>query len=394
MARSSFKSFLQPDLLRKIQPRHLVSLLKRFEGALLERGFKFPQDDRDDVDCRVLAGILAEPDEKLNDLVEALYLIANVGVDEQFDELLEIAKNNCITTDDAKLTAPDLATIVYLEVPQALERLDRAESLQTRRKFESFIARDPKIAVDANILPIELSPLEVDLRQWFDSKKRGRRCTITRKDCAGEIRFLIQHGDPYTRQPSCDDVRSKSVIYRPERTDFVILDLIHNEMRINARHITEIKFYREIFCKRLFDDANRFVYDEKYTLKPLKRNARAALVCSDIDGMSSVVLKELEYRWPGPYDHSDRTRASDVLKALSLRWNDLRGSPEFVTARFSVKLKNEKRRRSVKIVSRNIAEYGRGDEGMIIEEWLRQRGFVLIGTAAKDEETDATMAGG
>jgi len=62
-------------------------------------------------------------------------------------------------------------------------------------------------------------------------------------------------------------------------------------------------------------------------------------------------------------------------------------------ARFSIKLQDEKKRRSVKIVPRNVAEYSRGEEGLIIEQWLRQRGFVLIGRAAKDAEVNTAVAG-
>jgi hypothetical protein len=47
----------------------------------------------------------------------------------------------------------------------------------------------------------------------------------------------------------------------------------------------------------------------------------------------------------------------------------------------------------VKIVARNATDFSHGEEGLIIEEWMRHRGFVLIGAAAKDGEADSTMAG-
>jgi hypothetical protein len=393
MGRSSSKSFLQLDLFKRIDSKVFLTLLLRFDSVLVHRGFKFPANHGDALDYRALASILAEPDEKTNDLVEALYLIANLGIDERFDELLEITNQNSVDVSDLRVTAPDLATRIYLAAPQALERMERGDSFHQRRKFESFIARDPTAVILRDKLSGDISGIETDLREWLVSKKRGRRCTVTRIDCPGEVRFLIQHGDPFTRQPSCDDSNSKSVIYRPERTDFVILDLINNEMRVNAKHIAEVKLYREVFCRRLFHDDNRFVYSEKYTLTPLREQGKASLECRDIDGMESVILKELEYRWPGPFDHRDRSRASDVLQALSFRWRSIRGSADFLMARFSIKLQDEKKRRSVKIVPRNVAEYSRGEEGLIIEQWLRQRGFVLIGRAAKDAEVNTAVAG-
>lgn len=393
MAGRGLKSCLQADFLRKIHPTVLLELLLRSLEPLAEKGFQFPADHDDKIDHKTLSGILAEPNDKLSALVEAIYLIANVGIDERFDELLEVATSLPVDVSGLRVTAPDLAARVYLVAPEALERMERANSFRRRRKFESFVAREPDKAIQIEHLSTDMSAIESDLRHRFHGMKRGRRCTVTRKDCPGEIRFLIQRGDPYTRQPSCDDVSSGSVFYRPERTDFVILDVINNELRVNGRDIAVVKLYVSVFCEHLFGDKERFVYSEKYTLEPLKERGSASLECSDIEGMESVTLIELEYRWPGPLNHCDKSQAADVLHALSRRWRVITGTAQFLMAKFSVKLTGEKAQRTVKIKPRNVAEYSHGEEGLIVEEWMRQRGFVLIGSAAKNAKTDAAVAG-
>src|SRR5579859_2189102 len=233
LARRNLKSCLEADFLRKLHTTVLLKILSPSGDVLRERAFQFPHESATNIDYKLLAGILAEPSDKLNALVEAIYLIANVGIDERFDELLEVASKNSVDVSNLQFTAADLAARIYLVAPQELEKMERANSFQRRRRFESFVARDGAPAVQVERLPSDMSAIEADLRTKFVEKKLGRKCTVTRKDCPGEIRLLIQRGEPYTRQPSCDDVNSGATFYRPERTDFVIVDLINNELRIN-----------------------------------------------------------------------------------------------------------------------------------------------------------------
>jgi hypothetical protein len=61
-------------------------------------------------------------------------------------------------------------------------------------------------------------------------------------------------------------------------------------------------------------------------------------------------------------------------------------------ARFAVKLAGEAHARPLVIQPPNIAEYGRGEEAAIIEQWLRARGFILVGVMADDETSEPFMA--
>ena len=93
MARFNPKSFAQPDLLKKIHVRNLLELLSPHQAFLEAMGLLFPTDGNEGFDYLKLAGILAQPDEAMDSsLVEALHVIGNLGTDESFDELLEIAK--------------------------------------------------------------------------------------------------------------------------------------------------------------------------------------------------------------------------------------------------------------------------------------------------------------
>jgi hypothetical protein len=258
--------------------------------------------------------------------------------------------------------------------------------------FESFRARTPEEVAPIESLPSDFTELEADLGEWFVSKKRGAGCKVIRRDAPGEVRFLVQHGQPCKREPSRRGTESSCTFFRPERTDVVIYDLVHNELRINASTMTELKLYRTKFSEHLFGDDEKFVYAEKYTLEPLKERGEEALCCRDVGGIEWVRLTEIEYVWPGKLGHVEKHKAGDVFRALAALRRRIERDAEIRMAKFAVKLEGERRSRAVLIRPRNRAEYGRGEPALIIEEWLHARGFVLVGSAAY-AEAEPTVAG-
>jgi hypothetical protein len=392
VARFNPKSFSDIDQLKRITPVVLLRLLEPQRPFFGDRGFAFSAAE-EEIDYRSLVAILAQPDENMNaDLVEAFHLIGALGTDENYDQLLELARQNNIDTGGDQATAPDLAARIWLSNSQILERMERTELFERRKKFESFRAREPEEFVPVEGLPDDLSPLEEDLDAWFKSKKRGVGTRIIRNDAPGEMRFLIQHGQPCKREPSRKGRNSTCTFFRPERTDLVIIDAVNNELRVNASSLAEIKLYRQMFGKHLFGDEEKFVYTEKYTLDPLKEQGEDALCCRDIAGMEWVRLTEIEYDWGGSPKHIEKHKANDVFLALVLRERSIERAAEIRMAKYNVKLEGLKRPRSVLIRPWNTAEYGRGEPALIIEEWLRARGFVLVGSAAS-AEVIPTLAG-
>jgi hypothetical protein len=215
---------------------------------------------------------------------------------------------------------------------------------------------------------------------------------VVRNDLAGEAHFLIQHGQPCKRLPSRKGAQSTSTLLRPEQTDKVIYDMVHNELRMNASGPWDLRLYREKFGLHLFSDPNKFVYAEKYTLAPLQKLGPAALYCRDVGGMEWVRLVDLEYAWRGNHAHFERHRADDVFQALAEEDRSIATDADISKAVFSVKLQGVADPRSVLIRPRNIAEYRRGEDAPIIERFLHLRGFVLVGESAGDERFESILA--
>lgn len=171
----------------------------------------------------------------------------------------------------------------------------------------------------------------------------------------------------------------------------MIYDWVNNELRINTSTLGEMGLYVDRFGGRLFGDESKFVYSEKYTLRPLKEQGHAALFCRDIAGIERVRLLELECYRPQALHLIEHYRSEDVFESLALLNRQLGQDAELRKAVFGVKLEGEKKARSVAIRPPSSASYGRSEEAMIIEEWLRARGFILVG-AATDEKADRLMA--
>jgi len=386
------KSFAQPDLLKTIQRANLICLLEPCRGFLEDHGLSLPWADGPEIDYLKLSDILAQPDEWMDShVVEGLHVIGILGTDENFDELLDIARRNFVDVD-MESTAADLAARIWNEVPQALELKEREAGSHNRRRFESLRARDPADVVPAEQLPIQFDALEADLEGWFMARHRGVGCRVIRTDLPGEIRFLVQHGQPCKREPSRKGPQSTCTFFRPEKTDLVIYDVANNELRISTSTIGELRLYREKFGKHIFDDPEKFVYAEKYTLAPLKTKGASSLVCRDVGGIEWIRLTELEYGWPSAFDYTEKHKASDGFKALAISSRGIEPQAELLRARFAVKLAGETNPRPVLIQPPNIAEYGRGEEAAIIELWLRSRNFVRVESVADDEISQPFMA--
>jgi len=114
--------------------------------------------------------------------------------------------------------------------------------------------------------------------------------------------MLVRHGDPRKCEGALNSTGSFNVYYRPEVFDMIRYDRKTGELSINAGSCKKIyDLYRENVGLHFFGDALHFPTGKaKFTLDPLRADGEDSLVCSDIDGMELVVLKEVQYFWGGP----------------------------------------------------------------------------------------------
>jgi hypothetical protein len=391
--RPNFKSFARPDVLKKMAVADLVELLTPYRGYFEARGCPLPPKPGEEPDYRKLSLVLLSSDEETpTELIEALFVISDLGIEERFDDLMEVAILNGIEAGP-DVTPIDLCLRLWLKVPKALQRLVRDELFQRKLKFEHFPAQVDATAIPIRDLPFDLSALEAELDSWYQEHGRGPGCTISRADSETEARFLIEHGRPCKRERNRKGRESSLLFYRPEKIDVVVYDEAANEFRVHSDGIREMRLYLKAFGKHLFGREDQFTYREKYTLEPLKQRGRDALNCRSIESLEAIRLREIQYAWDGAFKEVEVHRASDVFLAFALR-NVVIPQEAFIRkAIFDVKLVGIEKPEKVTITLPNTATLGHGPATALIEQWLREQGFILLGVRAEDEEAEPVVAG-
>jgi hypothetical protein len=381
MATFKLRRFASVDALKTIQESYLLDLLSPHETYFKRRGVDLAAAKSGGIDYDALVDVLANPDGSIpKELVDSLYYVHEMSTTEAMDDMLdEIGKmpaKNRITLDlKPEPTPADVAVQVWLRDEGLLRRKHAEHSVRQPRSFEYFQAakapRKPFRSPSAKTL----AALEKDLGDWFIEKKRGREVRVFAFVQPDGVWFLVRHGDPYTRQGAIDKGESSSVYFRPEKHDVLVYDVALGELRANAASKGEKTLYREKFGLHLFGDENHFPNTGKYTLEPLRTDGEASLVCTDVDGMEWVKLKEIWYYWGGSESELEIRKAKDVFAALSLRKRTIPQRVRIAKASFLVKFEDCKTTRTVSIRPPNIAQYTRDDDGTVVEAWLAKRGF-------------------
>jgi hypothetical protein len=378
MATLTTRRFAEVDRLKIMSQVQLRALLLPHAAYLESRGVLLPPIENGEIDLVMLSGVLMNPDENMPPrLVDALYLINEMATDEGMDALLEAVQQSGRTLEaGASATPADIAVEVWLKWPQLLDR-KHAENLITRpRSFEYFVGRTKQLPPVPHDDREKRAALERRLDDWFDGNRRGRGCRVLRFDRDAKVWFLVRHGMPVKREGSMKDGKPDSVFYRPEKHDVVVYDAERDELGINASGKKEKKLYCQAFGDHLFENADHFAGDDKYTLDPLKEDGAGSLVCSDVEGLEEVTLVELWFFHGGGYDDIEIRKATDVFAAMAARDRNISRMARLSRAIFSVKFASAPRPRRFTIRPSNITQYTRDEDSELVERWMLRRGFI------------------
>ena len=400
--------FSQPEILRGIDPENLLSLLADHAKALEALGFALPEADAAaSIDYDALASLLMEPDKLPTGLREAFYFIHEMATPEGMECLLEAAEQAGIEIVGTPGPTPgDVAVQVWLKDRELLERTHAEQFLQNARSFQSFGTehspvpeyRDPtprtfeSFGTAVSPVPKYRDPMaradkiKKDLDDFFDKKKRGRNTKVFPYVRDDSVWFLVRHGDPFERRGAIGDKgESVGVYYWPEKFDVLVLDPVEGELRINARNKGEKKEYRKVFGRHLYKNDDFFGGESKYTLEPLREKGEDAIAL--IEGMDDVRVTEVDFLWGGSHNEREIRKADDIFAAYKDRGRTFPAKAPIIKACFRVTFSNSDTPRTVIIKPPNVAQYTRDTDSVIVERWLKARGFIVKKGKAKDEPT-------
>jgi len=386
--------FSQPEILRGIDPENLLSLLADHAAALEPLGLKQPEvADAAAIDYEHLMALLMEPDKLPADLREAFYFIHEMATDEGMACLLEAAEEAGIEIVGKPGPTPgDVAVQVWLKDRELLERKHAEQFLQNARSFQSFGTERSPVPKHRDPTP-RLAQMKAELDDFFDKKKRGRNTKVFPYVRDDSVWFLVRHGDPFEREGAIGDKgESVGVYYWPEKFDVLVLDPVVGELRINARNKGEKKEYRKVFGRHLYRDDGFFGGESKYTLEPLREKGEDAI--APVEGMDDVRLTEVDFLWGGSHNEREIRKADDIFAAYKDRGRTFPAKAPIIKACFRVTFSDSDTPRTVTIKPPNVAQYTRDADSVIVERWLKARGFIVKKGKAKDEPTvTAVMVG-
>jgi hypothetical protein len=383
MATLNLRRFTNYATLTAIRPVHLLLLLEPYKDYFASRGVLLPDEALNPhaLPYADIALIMMGPDARMPpDLIEAFYYIHEMASPAGHEAMIEALGLGLIVIKVSEhTTALDLAVQFWLKDRRLLEQLHDEQNLAKPRSFDYFRAdREKSIEFKLPEAPV-LRRMEADLDRWFVKKQRGRTARVYAYGREGGAWFLVRHGEPFKHESVIQDGESGCIFFRPEKYDVIAYDAQAGEIRINARTKGERDLYRMMFGRHLFGNDHFFGEQSRFTLEPLRRDGRAALMCLDVRGLEYVRLKEIQFFWGGHYNELETHKAEDVFAAIEERRVVLPKGPRVSKATFGVKFNDAKAERTATISSTNRAYYKRDDDGGILETWMRRRGFIIFG---------------
>ena len=390
---SSFKLsrfFSQPEILRGIDPENLLSLLADHAKAVEALGLKLPDvAAAPTFDYDALTALLMEPDKLPTDLREAFYFVHEMATAEGMECLLDAAEQADIEIVGTPGPTPgDTAVQVWLKDRELLERKHAEQFLENARSFQSFGTETTTVPKYRDPVA-RLAQMKKDLDDFFEKRKRGRHTKIFPYVRPEGVWFLVRHGDPFERKGAIDDKgESYGTYYWPEKFDVLALDSTDGELRINARNKGEKKEYRKVFGRYLYGDEGFFSVENKYTLEPLREKGEDAI--APVEGMDEILLTEVDFFWGGSFSEKEIRKADDVFGAYNARNRTFPAKPRIIKACFRVTFSDSDRPRTVTIKPPNEAQYTRDADSVVVEKWLKARGFIVKKGKAKHESVTET----
>ena len=377
MSTLNLRRFASPGALKTLDLAALVALLEREGGDYLrERMDLVPDPAR--FDYARLALLLANPEDGFPvRLADALYHVHELADADGLEALLDAANALGRGPDIPLDAAPaDVAVRLWLHDRELVERLHAERYVIRPKSFESYLGRGVLPVRRPKPTELQIQALEARLDDWFHERRRGRHSRVLVVERPDAVWFLVRHGQPMDRRGVIRDGESACSFERPEVYDVVMYSPERDELSIHARTKGERELYRVEFGRHIFNDADYFPSDGKYTLRPLLRHGEDALACHDVDGIDWVRLREVRLFYGGAHPETVIRRAkTDLFEVFNARGVDLGNLPVF-QASFHVKFTGNRSPRTVTIKPPNVATYQREADEDLVSRWFELRGFL------------------
>jgi len=362
---------VRPDVLSNLKPSSIFALLQPFECYFMQRGVALKDifTDRSALDS--LVAIIASPTPttppELVEQLELLDLISNPLHGICFEEGYDKVVARLLEPDDSQ---DDLHVKILLHAPEIAWREFDRQALHAKRSLYSYShnPRLPYFPPDGDCV----RKLEEYMRPWFKTNARSGICSVHIRQEAGNISFIIRHGDLLKRMAVFDEQgRSTSAILRPERVDVAHYRRDSNEWQISGIGRRLQEFYCQAFGAVFHGSATALVASKRYSLEPL-REGSAIMVCDAAAPISHAKLSMLRLELPCGQKHT--IERGDIFVTLKALDSSLFKVVTLLEAKIELKRQNQRRLVPV-VINPSRDKIASPHIDAAIEEWLAERGF-------------------
>lgn len=378
------KHVSSPQLLECISQPVLLRLLRKYEEYFRAEKVMPAADGKVDYDR--LSLVIASPNEVMPaHLMADLFYWDEVAEMADSDDLIEIAEQHDIKINE-EATTEEMALVVRLDAPNAIEDLHAALHahglLRKKKRFLSYFATVKSLPKWKKPTSKQLNHFERDMDDWYDSRKKGRGTRVSLIEKDGASWLIVRHGETFKREPALTNGEPTLVFYRPRAYDLLIY--YHKQGELAIYNSSNSKRERRAYCtnlgKNLFDNPSFFERNDaaKYTLEPLRERGRAALDCSDVDGLQSARLSFLRYRFNGDNAHTVTHNANDVFTGLEQLDEDIPDGAVLVCMGVKLTPSNSLGgERNVKLYAPNVSVYDHERDAELAHRFLAEQGFII-----------------
>ena len=390
----SLRRFAHPRVLQSVSPQVLLEFLRPHADYIASKGFYLPESDGmiGDFDYLTLTSILMKPDEHMPDaLMDALFYTHEMGTERAMNKLLAVADRLDLLIPPES-TPMDVAMRIWSRDSLALEKAHSEQHIYRSRTFEHYQSDTPTPFPELG--DDRVTEMEAALDVWFEDHKRGANTRVFIYPGQDEVWFLIRHGDAYRRESAVEGYKSKGIVYRPEAFDVACYAPSIGELRIHAKNKGEQDLYRRELGRLIAGNSSFFPGLDKYDLSPIIYDGEKCLNVRDVEGIDWIMLTELRIeRHKVHYKMKTTYAAPNVFLALRDDNVQLLPNETITRAKFKVKYTGEDKPRTITITPPNKLQLTRDTDAMMIEQWLRKRGFTTSEEADSGEEHEEFLVG-
>lgn len=380
MASLNLQRFSRPENLKAIRGDHLVALLSPFKDYFLSEGVDLPKTtELEAAEYERIGKVLMRAEgEGARGLLNTVYYVSELSDEVGLDSVLEaLDQRGHKLRHEGQQSPADIAVQAWILDPELVRDVHAERQVHKKKSFDHFRPSPNAVVPWQHPTDATVTMMERAMDDWFEKKRRGRGCRVFFFTDEPPYWILVRHAKPIERAAAMERGKSSGVVFRPEVNDVLIYDPVTGDLRVNTSTQGELKLYLLQFGRHLFGRDDYFSTQVNFTLEPLRNPGVDALNCEDVEGIESIVLRQIELWHGGPLSEVEIHRADDVFAAFRARGHGLPNSGTLQSAKFDVTFTGAASARSVTIRLPISTGYVRDYDSTVLESWMRKQKFLI-----------------